>query len=105
MTINRARDTDPECRTASPAALRPLCIIAIAGMTPPSVATPRLPRLLRLFVLRLGADFGFGANHLAEPRTVAFVQAFVLAGHALVAGGHHLPRVLFPGVERLLFFL
>jgi hypothetical protein len=32
---------------------------------------------VRLFVLRLGADFGFGANHLAEPMTVALVQPFL----------------------------
>jgi hypothetical protein len=45
------------------------------------------------------------ANHLAEPMRIALVQAFVLAGHALVAGGHHLPRVLLTGAERLAFFV
>src|SRR6266496_3762945 len=82
-------------------------MLAFVGMPPARrlLATPSLPRLVRLFVLRLGADFGFRANHLAEPMAVLLVQAFVLAGHALVAGGHHLPCVLLPGVERLLFFL
>ena len=58
---------------------------------------------MRVLVLWLCADLILGADHLAEPMTVASVEAFLIPFHALVAGGQHLPCVLFPGVERLLF--
>ena len=57
--------------------------------------------LVRLLALWLCADLILGADHLAEPMTVASVEAFLIPFHALVAGGQHLPCVLFPGVERL----
>src|SRR4029077_10165645 len=63
------------------------------------------PILMRRFVLGLCADLGFRAHDFAEPMRVALVQPLVVPLHALVAGGHHLPRVLFPGVERLAFFV
>ena len=44
------------------------------------------------------------AKHLAEPITATLVEAFSIPGHALVAGGQHLPCVLLPGVERPPFF-
>src|SRR5262245_55559738 len=62
-------------------------------------------KLMRRFVLRLRADFRFRAHHFAKPMRVALVEPLVIAGHALVAGGHHLPRVLLPGVKRLAFFI
>src|SRR5262249_26159849 len=63
------------------------------------------PILMRRFMLRLCADLGFRPHHLAEAMRVVLIEPLVVALHALVAGGHHLPRVLLPGVERLPFFL
>src|ERR1700750_1796560 len=63
------------------------------------------PILMRRFVLGLCADLGFRAHDFAEAMRVALVEPLVVPLHALVAGGHHLPRVLFPGVERLAFFV
>src|SRR5262249_54858649 len=56
----------------------------------------RRPILMRGLMLRLCADLGFRAHHLAKAMRVASIEPLVVALHALVAGGHHLPRVLLP---------
>src|SRR6266567_578042 len=66
----------------------------------PTGTAPSMRRLM----LWLVAKLLLCADNLAEPMPIVRVDPFLASGHAFVARGQQLARVLFPGVERLLFF-
>src|SRR5436305_4389985 len=80
---------------------RPVPSAASATAERPSSPHPSMRRLL----LRLGADVRLRPDHLAQAVMVPRLETLGAAGHAFVAGGEQLPRILLPGVERLRLLL
>jgi len=60
---------------------------------------------MRRLVLWLLAKLPLCADNLTEPMLIVRVDPFFASGHAFVARCQQLARVLFPGVEHLLFFI